>query len=306
VGGGYRHPEYLISPADLASALGAPDLRIFDCTVHLLPNPPRYRIESGHATYLEGHLPGAAFLDLTGPLSDSRSTLAFTLPPPPALEAALRAAGIDDDSQVVLYARGHVMWATRVWWMLHGAGHERIAVLDGGFAGWVAAGLPVETGEAPPRPPGRVTVRHDPRRWADRAEVLAATDGRATCTINALSPGVYSGTSAMSYGRKGHIPGSVNVHYERILDGDHFRSADDIRAAFAGVGALDGRRVVTYCGGGISATVDALALKLIGLDDVAVYDGSMSEWAADPTLPLGRGLRPKGAPSVPDPDQASW
>jgi thiosulfate/3-mercaptopyruvate sulfurtransferase len=290
---GYRHPEYLATPADVAAALrDDPRLRVYDCTVYLVPDPPRYRVESGRATYLEGHVPGAGFLDLTRGLSDTASKLGFTLPGPAQLESELRRAGIDDDSRVVLYSKGHVMWATRVWWMLHSAGHRTVAVLDGGWDAWVAAGLPAETGEARPYPPGSVHVTLAASHWADKSAVLAATDGRAACTINALPAGVYAGTAPVNYGRKGHIPGSVNLPYERILDDGRFRDAAALEAAFADIGALDGRRVIAYCGGGISATVDAFALKLIGRDDVAVYDGSMSEWAADPSLPLTEGAAP--------------
>jgi len=290
----YRHPEYLTSANALADliARAEPRLRIYDCTVYLKPDPPRYRIESGLATYLESHVPSAQFLDLPGALSDAKSPFAFTLPKPAALEAAFRAAGIDDDSRVVLYSKGHAMWATRVWWMLHSAGHAHVSVLDGGFAAWQAAGGAIETGAARARPNGTTTVRFRPELWADKAAVRTATNAVSACTINALSRGVYAGTSETSYGRKGHIPGSRNVYYDSVLADGKFRSADEIRAAFDAVGALDGRRIITYCGGGISATIDSFALKLIGVDDVAVYDGSMSEWAADATLPLTLGESP--------------
>jgi len=289
----YRHPEFLTSAEVLAETLGRDArLRVLDCTVYLKPDPPRYRIESGHATYLEGHVPSAAFLDLPGALSDTTSRLSFTLPKPAALEAAFRAAGIDDDSRVVLYSKGHAMWATRVWWMLHSAGHAHASVLDGGFAAWQAIGGAIETSAPRANAKGNMTVRFRPALWADKDAVLAGTNTVSACTINALSRGVYAGTSETSYGRKGHIPGSRNVYYDSVLENGRFRAADEIRAAFDAVGALDGRRIITYCGGGISATVDALALKLIGVEDVAVYDGSMSEWAADPNLPLTLGDNP--------------
>jgi thiosulfate/3-mercaptopyruvate sulfurtransferase len=289
----YAHPKFLISAEGLARQLAEDDrCLVFDCTVHLRPDPPRYRVESGASTFAEGHIAGAAFLDLTGELSDPSSGLGFTLPAPAVLQRALRAAGIDDDRHVVLYSRGHMMWATRLWWMLHGAGHEHVAVLDGGFRAWQAMGGAVATGSVSLTGGGSFTVRHDASRWADKAEVLAAIGSAAVCTINALSPEVYAGTGAVNYGRPGHIPSSLNVPYDEIMEQGHFRDGAALRAAFAGRGALDGRRIITYCGGGISATVDAFALRLIGVDGVAVYDGSMSEWAADPTLPLTSGTQP--------------
>lgn len=290
----YVHPDYLVSAAALKAALDA-DPRacsVFDCTVHLRPDPPRYRVESGAATYAEGHIPGAGFLDLTGPLSDTTSKLNFTLPSDTQLQVALRNAGIDDDSRVVLYSRGHIMWATRVWWMLHSAGVANVAVLDGGLRAWQATGGAVETGAPTARSNGNVRISIDRNLWADKADMVKASQGAAVCTINALSPEVYAGTSPISYGRPGHIPASLNVPYDDILNDGRFKDGSALRKAFDARQALDGRRIITYCGGGISATVDAFALKLIGIDDVAVYDGSMAEWAADASLPLTTGTAP--------------
>ena len=183
------------------------------------------------------------------------------------------------------------MWATRLWWMLHWAGHKNVTLLDGGYTGWIAAGLPIDNNPTP-YPTSDMTVVPQPGLWATREEVLAAVGDGAVCTINALSPDVYAGTSNTNYGRPGHIPGSKNLYYGSILDGQSFRSADEIAAAVDGVGVRTADRIITYCGGGISATVDAFALKLIGYDNVAVYDGSMSDWVRDPNLPLVTGARP--------------
>ena len=109
------------------------------------------------------------------------------------------------------------------------------------------------------------------------------------CTINALSPDVYSGEAKMNYGRKGHITNSINVFYDEVLKDGCFRSAEELTAIFKAKGTLDKPRTITYCGGGISATIDSLALALIGYENVAVYDGSMGEWAADEAMPLVEG-----------------
>lgn len=296
----YANPQFLISAAQLKSELSAASahLRVFDCTVHLRPDPPRYKVESGAATFAEGHIPGATFLDLTGALSDSTSKFGFTLPPPAQLQSALREAGIDDNSRIVLYSRGHMMWATRAWWMLHSAGHGNVAVLDGGYQAWQAAGGE-QAGDSQgsgaaktTRKAGNFVVRMNARRWADKNEVRDAVGSGAACTINALSSEVYAGTAPVNYGRAGHIPRSINIPYDSILANGCFKDADALQSTFAARGVLDGRRIIAYCGGGISATIDALALRLIGRDDVAVYDGSMSEWAADPDLPLTVGHEP--------------
>jgi thiosulfate/3-mercaptopyruvate sulfurtransferase len=289
----YAHPEYLMSPEDVQEGLERRDrrLRIFDTTVYLRPDPPRYRVESGRDNYLQSHIPTAGMLDLTRGLSDASSRLAFTLPSPDQLQGEFRKYGIDDESLVVLYSTSHLMWATRVWWMLHWAGHKNVMLLEGGYPRWVAEGRPLDNNPTP-YPTSNMTVRPRPGLWATRDDVRAAIADGTTCTINALSPDVYAGTGKLSYGRPGHIPGSHNVFYDSILDGQSFRPAAEIAAAFDHAGVRAAQRVITYCGGGISATVDAFALKLIGFDNVAVYDGSMSEWAADPALPLVTGATP--------------
>lgn len=283
----YAQPDYLISTEQLAQAIADPSvkLRIFDVTVSLVPASTGYRAVSGFDDYEKGHIPGTAFMDLGRDLSDTSSGLGFTLPSAGHLQAAYRSAGIDDDCQVVFYSSGHMMWATRAFWMLHSCGHQRVSVLDGGLRKWQTEGREVES-ETPVWQPGDFTVNLNQARWADKAITLAAINDSEVCTINALSPGVYSGEAEHHYGRKGHIENSKNVHYDDVLHEGCFRPADELEALFSSRGVLEKPKVIAYCGGGISATVDALALLLIGHDNVAVYDGSMSEWVRDESLPL--------------------
>jgi len=280
----------LVSTAWLEAHLGDPDLRVFDTTVHLRPaSPGPYRIESGRADYEASHVPGAAFLDLAGDLSDPNSPLSFTMPPLERLARALGAAGVGRGSRVVVYTTTTPMWATRLWWMLRASGFDEVAVLDGGFAKWTAEGRSVEAG-ARAYPPAELSLTARPGAWADKADVLAAIEDGAVCTINALSPSVHSGESPMNYGRKGHIKGSRNVPYAALLKDDGtYRDDADLRALFDTVGAFERARVICYCGGGISATMDALALTRLGHPSVAVYDGSMSEWSRDPAMPMETG-----------------
>ena len=287
----YAKPEYLIKPEALASSLGAPELKVFDATVHLVPAEKGYRAESGLADYGEGHVPGAAFLDQIRAVSDTSTGLGFSLPSPDALQEGLRAVGIGNGDRIVLYSTGHMMWATRAWWLLHYAGLDNVAVLNGGFRAWQAAGLETST-EATTFPAGDVTVRPRSERFVDQAQVLAAIGDEAVCTVNALSPDVYTGEGKMSYGRKGHITGSVNVFYDQLLDEGRFRPAAELEAALSSKGLLAADRVIAYCGGGISATIDALACLLVGKEEVAVYDGSMSEWVRDDSLPMTLGSEP--------------
>jgi thiosulfate/3-mercaptopyruvate sulfurtransferase len=286
----YTHPEYLISPEALANAMQTdPDrMRLFDVTVLLVPNPPGYKAVSGLEDFQKGHIPGANFLDLLRDFSDTNNKFNFMLPSVEYLQAAYRAAGVSDDSQVVFYSSGHMMWATRAWWMLHSCGHKNVAVLDGSFARWQQEDRSV-TSDAASFPAGGFNATFDSACWTDKAQTAAAINDAGTCTINALSPGVYSGEAEMSYGRKGHIENSKNVFYDELLDAGCFRSAEVISQIFTDKGVLEKPRTIAYCGGGISATIDALALKLIGYEDVAVYDGSMGEWASDESLPLVTG-----------------
>ena len=287
----YAKAEYLIEADTLAASLGDPNLKVFDATVHLVPAEKGYRAESGLADYEKGHLPGAAFLDQIRAVSDTTTGLGFSLPAPDALQAGLRGLGIGEGDRVIVYSTGHMMWATRAWWLLHYAGLDNVAVLNGGFAAWQGAGHAV-TAEPSVFAPGDVIVRPRPERFVDQAQVLAAIGDDAVCTVNALSPDVYTGEGKMSYGRKGHITGSVNVYYDELLDAGRFRPAAELEAALSSKGLLEADRVIAYCGGGISATIDALACLLVGKDAVAVYDGSMSEWVRDESLPMTQGAEP--------------
>lgn len=280
----------LVSTAWLAGRLADPALRVFDVTVHLRPSTSGpYAIEPGRADYEGGHIPGAAFLDLANDLSDPDSGLSFTMPPVERFAAALGAAGIGPESFVVAYAAGSPMWATRLWWMLRACGFDRAAVLDGGLAKWREEGRPIETGEVR-YPPARLTLSPCVGAWADKETVLAGIGNGEVCTLNALSASAHSGDSPVNYERKGHIKGSRNVPYAALLNADGtWRGEGELRPLFEAVGALGRRRVICYCGGGISATMDALALIRLGHPDVAVYDGSMSEWVRDPEAPMETG-----------------
>ena len=286
--------ETLVSTQWLAAELDNPDLRIVDSTVYLERNPHGYGYlyESGRAKWEGGHIPGAQFLDLIDELSDPAAEVRFMMPAAERFAEAIGRYGIGDGHQIVVYSTGSVMWATRLWWMFRSVGCRRVAVLDGGFAKWTAEGRPVTT--AVRRfPPAHFTAHSEPARWADKAEMLATMDDAATCTINALPPDTYSG-KINTYGRAGHIPGSHSVYYGDLLDSADgtFRPLASLKPKFEASGAFAKKRVIVYCGGGISATMDAMALTLAGHPNVAIYDGSMSEWVRDPALPLSLGESP--------------
>jgi thiosulfate/3-mercaptopyruvate sulfurtransferase len=280
--------EPLVRADWLARELGAADLRVYDCSVWLEPAERGYQVKSGRESYAAGHVPGAGFLDLTGALSDSSSSLNFTCPTPGGLADAFGAAGIGDETRVVLYAASGPMWATRVWWMLRALGFARAAVLDGGLEAWKAAGGALCADPCSPPGPARLTPRPDPRRWASKDEVARSLASGEVCVVNALPRAVHRGEARVNYGRRGHIAGSVNVPYDELLAEGRLDVAG-LRDRFARAGVLERPRVIAYCGGGIAATLNAFALELLGHRDVAVYDGSLSEWARDPQAPMATG-----------------
>ena len=283
----YAHPEYLISPAELAADLDGK--RVLDATVFLSPAPKGgYRAESGLERFNEGHIPGALFLDLIGEASDTSTGLGFTLPPAAQLERLFARLGVSNDTETVLYSSGHIMWATRAWWLLRYCGHRRARVLNGGLKAWRDGGHPLST-EAASHPEGNFKADPDAALFADRDAVLAAIGDGEVCTVNALSPEVYAGEGDFSYGRKGHITGSINLHYEDLLEDGCFKDGEALRQALDAKGLLAAPQVISYCGGGISATIDAFACLLCGKDEVAVYDGSMAEWVRDESLPMETG-----------------
>ncbi len=287
----YAHPEYLISADELAGDLDNANRRIFDATVFLSPAPKAgYRAESGLARYEEGHIPGAAFLDLIRAASDVSTGLGFSLPPVAQLEGLFAGLGVSNETEVVFYSTGHVMWATRAWWLLRYCGHQRAQVLDGGFDAWRGGGHPVST-EAGAYPAGDFKAAANSALFADKDAVVAAIGDQGVCTVNALSPAIYAGEGDFTYGRRGHIAGSINVFYDELLEDGCFKGEAGLREVLGGKGMLDAPRVISYCGGGISATVDAFACLLVGQENVAVYDGSMAEWVRDESLPMetGRG-----------------
>jgi thiosulfate/3-mercaptopyruvate sulfurtransferase len=288
----YAHPDAIVDTSWLAANLRDPALRVFDCTTHLRYETATgrpYRVESGRADYDEGHIPGSAFLDLQGELSDNSAKFNFTMPALDDLAARFAAKGVGEGTRAVLYSRVSVQWATRVWWMLRAVGFDDAAVLDGGFDKWSAEGRPTETVETR-YPPATLAARPRSGLFVGKDEIKAAIGDAGACTINALAPDLHKGDNPR-YGRPGRIPGSVNVPALALVDAASLtlKPPEAVAAAFEAVGADPSKRILLYCGGGIAATLDAFLLHQLGYEDVAVYDASMSEWAKDETLPIERG-----------------
>jgi thiosulfate/3-mercaptopyruvate sulfurtransferase len=285
----------LISPAELADILSKPELRLFDCTTYLEYQPEGsdipYIAVPGRHTFEAAHIPGADFLDLQGEFSDQNTKLHFMMPQVAQLEAAFGRHGVGTNSMVVLYSIGTAMWATRFWWMLQSLGFENVSVLDGGLDKWKAEGRTVETGPAKGYAPAIFTTKPKPGYFVGKHEVLAASKNRNTVVVNALNPQLHRGLEPSRYGRPGRIPGSVNVSAATLVDPQTkaFVPPAEAEAKFAAQGVTRDKRVVAYCGGGISATVDLFLLHRLGYNNLTLYDGSMGEWAKDASLPIETG-----------------
>jgi thiosulfate/3-mercaptopyruvate sulfurtransferase len=285
----FVHPEFLVETDWLARHLD--DVVVLDCTTHLIPDPKTtYVVKPGREDYEKGHIPEARFCDVARDVSDTRQKLNFMRQQPDDFAAAMRRFGISNSTRVVTYSTANPWWATRVWWLLREFGHDNAAVLNGGWQKWIAEGRAVETGPAKPPAPGDFTVREVRNLMVGKDVVKGAIGDAGVCTLNALLPAQHSGSGGNSYGRPGRIAGSVNVPAAHLLDPatNTFLPADELRRRMAEVGALD-RPVITYCGGGIAASADALILTMLGNTDVRIYDASLSEWAKDASLPMETG-----------------
>jgi thiosulfate/3-mercaptopyruvate sulfurtransferase len=285
----------LITTAELAAILDRSDLRLFDCTTYLEYQPEGsgipYIAVPGRQTFEAGHIPGADFLDLQGEFSDRNTELHFMMPATAQLEAAFGRHGVGANSPVVLYSIGSAMWATRFWWMLKSLGHDNVAVLDGGLDKWKAEARAVETGAAKGYPPATFTAKPRAGYFVDSRETLKASADRNTVVVNALNPQLHKGLEPSRYGRPGHVPGSVNVSAATLVDPatKAFVAPAEAEKKFAAQGVTKDKRVVAYCGGGISATIDLFLLYRLGYDNLTLYDGSMGEWAKDEALPIETG-----------------
>lgn len=253
----------------LRRELGRPRLRVVDCRWKL--GQPG----AGHAAYREGHVPGAAFLDLDTDLSDPPGPRGrHPLPTPERFESAARAAGIANDSSVVAYDEAGDGGAARLWWLLRHFGHENAAVLDGGAAAWRAAGGELVRG-AEQVDPGDFTAR--PR---DGDIAAAAELGRGgPPLVDARAPERYAGHSEPIDPLAGHIPGAANVPFGELAPGGRYLAPGELRERLEQAGATNAHELVAYCGSGVSACTILLAAELAGLP-ARLYPGSWSEWCA--------------------------
>lgn len=274
----------------LQARLGDPALRVLDCTTYMVPQPVGpSKITSGLPDWARAHIPGADHVCMVEDLSEPAGRYPYTLASDARIEALLSRLGIGNEHRVVLYGAAHPMVVTRAWWVLSALGHERVSILDGGWEGWTREGRPV-TSEHSPRAPARFRAARRADWIADADDVARAIGGGA-CVLNALSREQFDGSGGAHYGRPGRIPSSVSVPARELADYATMRWAppDRLASRFAAAGITDrSQPVITYCGGGIAASVPFFALRMLGFERIALYDNSLLEWAADPARPMER------------------
>lgn len=281
----------LVAPDWLETRLGKEDVVPLDCRVRRVthPNGPS-TFESCESEWEQARIPGAGYVHFVDDLSDPSNCLPFMFPPITQVGSVLGRFGITEQTTVVVYGEAADMGAHRVWWVLTVSGHRDVRVLDGGFSRWRAEGRALASGDAlfekttyMPKP--------DMSSIADRRGVAAAIGDPSTCLINALSEELFRGEGNQVFGRRGHIPDSVNVPADDLIDPTTgcFRPGTEIRAIFDDRIPTQCNRMIPYCGGGIAASTVALALAVAGRTDVCLYDGSLLDWTQDPNSPMSTG-----------------
>ena len=285
----------LVSTDWLAAHLAEPGLRVVDIRGKVLPPGSKPRYVPKRQDYDASHIPGAVFVDWTRDIVDPDDPVPVQIAKADAFAAKMSELGVGDGTLVVTYDDYDHIFAGRLAWALRYYGHDDVVVLDGGWSRWVAERRPT-TSDVPVPAPARFTARPRQPLRRSAAEVARALGDGQVLLIDARPADQYSGAVSAA-GRGGHIPGARNVPYARLVDpqSGRFLPASELTRAFADAG-IDvtrlPREVVVYCNGGVSCTVPQNALRMLGRDDVAVYDGSWNEWGNDASRPVRTGSEP--------------
>ena len=286
----WKYPEAIVSCEWLKHRIENDNIRIFDCTTYLHytdkdPSKP-YDVESGFENYKKGHIPNAAFCDLQGKLSNNESQFNFTVPDHKTLVKNFQTMGVGDPFHIILYSTNAVQWTTRVWWLLFVLGFRKVSILDGGLKEWRRVGYDIETGENSYNPANFETVS-DNSVFVGKKRTQHSINTKNCIILNALTSDLHRGESSR-YGRPGRIPGSINIPFHELLEKNTHKLLNPTKALAIIKEKNINRetRVLNYCGGGIAATLNAFVLRQLGIENLEIYDNSMSEWAKDSSLPI--------------------
>lgn len=278
----------LVTPAWLVEHLNDPDVRVVDLRWYLT-EPGR-----GIAEFRQAHIPGAVYLDIDSDLSSPKGQGPgrHPLPTAEAFAAVARRAGIGATTHVVAYDSAGGSYAARIWWLLRYFGHSRVSLLDGGWPAWQADGLPVATDIVTP-PPAIFTPRPNHAMVVDAVAVERLRRDPRALLLDVRAAERYQGLVEPIDPRAGHIPGAISAPFAGNLGADgRMLPADDLRARYTALGATDAETIVCYCGSGVSAAHGVLALERAGWPNVALYEGSWSDWCSDPSRPVATGIEP--------------
>jgi len=276
----------LVTTDWLARQLGAADLVVFDATKYL-PNEPK----DGRAEFLRAHVPSARYFDIDD-VADPDTDLPHMVPTPGRFAKLMSALGVGNRSRVVFYDQKGLASAARGWWLLGLFGHDDTAVLDGGLPKWLTEGRPTEAGESALPVPTQFRPDFRAARLRGVGDMLRNVSTGEEQVLDARAAGRFTGAvpEPRAGMRSGHIPGSRNLPYTDLLQADGtFRPAAEVKARLAAAGVDDSRPVVTSCGSGVTACILTLGLRVAGLPEGAVYDGSWSEWGGRADTPMEGG-----------------
>lgn len=278
--------DLLVSTQWLAGELGANDLKVVDAT-SFLPGTPR----DPHGEYLEAHIPGALFLDLST-LCDTDDPRPATVPTNAQFEARMAALGLGADDRIVIYDNSPLVSSGRAWWLFRLFGAKEIAILNGGLARWMAEDRPVEQGVVTPAPASRpFKAARDDMQVKHKADILANLASCAAQVVDARGAARFSGEDPEPRPGmgSGHIPGSRNMPTGKMLDAGLWKHGEALRESFAEAGVDLDQPLIMSCGSGVTACNLLFGAALLGKHDVTIYDGSWSEWGADPETPKATG-----------------
>lgn len=286
----YAHPESLLTTEKLAARIAAqpvdPSLRVVDATFTMPGVTP-----TAAEIYRSAHLPGASWFDIDR-VADPDATLPHMLPDEDRFAECVASLGIGNDSDVVVYDGPGMFSAGRVWWMFRAYGHRRVAVLDGGLRKWRAEGRPVEAG-TPTVARAAYCARFAPELLRTRAQLIENLSSHREQLLDARAQGRFEASAPETWpGRRaGHVPGSLNLPFDAVSDPATGRMlpAEELERRFAAAGFARSRPVVTSCGSGVTACALSFALHLIGIENVALYDGSWAEWGLPGETPVATG-----------------